>query len=76
MTNSKLALVAAAVAIAFASPAFAKTIHHAQHHYTAVPQPLYDSTAAPPSAQLQNPYYAPYINHYSGFGDFVVGGFH
>jgi hypothetical protein len=73
MSGTKFTLIAAAAAIAFASPAFAKTIRHSQENT----QQLYDySVAAPPAgASLDNPYYAPYEGGYSG-GSFPVGGFH
>ena len=75
MTKSKLALVAAAVAIAFASPAFAKTVRHSQNDAAAGHQ-LYNSTVVPPSgAQIENPYYAPYYNQNHSSGGFVLGGF-
>jgi hypothetical protein len=62
MTNSKLALAAAAFAIAFAPPAFAKTIRHSQNDASARQQ-LYNSTVVPRSGtQLQDPAYAPYTN--------------
>jgi hypothetical protein len=69
MIHSKLALVAAAVAIAFASPAFAKTIRHS----TAAGQQFYSSTAAaPPASQVESPYYAPYANHVPSSGNFII----
>jgi hypothetical protein len=72
MTNSKLMLAAAAIAIALAPPAFAKTVRHSQND-AAARQQLYNSTVVPPSgAQLQNPAYAPYANQVSG-GWFVGG---
>ena len=75
MTKSKLALVAAAVAIASASPALAKTARHSQNNAAA--QQLYNSTAVPPSgAQVENSGYAPYTNQVHSSGGFVVGGFH
>jgi hypothetical protein len=50
-TNSKLTLIAAAAAITFASPAFAKTVHHVRNSATAAQQlPLYNSTVVPPPA--------------------------
>ncbi len=49
-TKSKLTLIAAA-AITFASPAFAKTVHHVRNSATAAQQlPLYNSTVVPPPA--------------------------
>jgi hypothetical protein len=63
MINSKLALVAVAVAIAFASPAFAKTVRHSQND-AATGQKLYNSTAAaPPASQVENP---------SSSGNFII----
>jgi hypothetical protein len=60
MTRSKLAFVAVAVAIAFASPAFAKTIRHSNN----------PRAAAPP--QTGNPYYAPYANQVQSSGNFII----
>jgi hypothetical protein len=58
MLQSKLALVAA-VAIAFASPAFAKTIRHS-------------TATAPPASEAGNPYYAPYANQVQSSGNFII----
>ena len=75
MTRSKLALVAAAVAIAFASPAFAKSVRHSQND-AAARQQIYNSTAAPaPGPQLESPYYTPYYGQSHDSGGFVPGGF-
>jgi hypothetical protein len=69
MMHSKLALLAAGIAVAFASPAFAKTVRQSQNGAPARQQQLYDST------QPDNPYYAPYSNQTYSSGGFVVGGF-
>jgi hypothetical protein len=74
MIKSKLALVVAAAAIAFASPAFAKTLRHSQNDPTG--QQIYNSATVPPGAQLDNPYYAPYSGQPHDNGGFVLGGFH
>jgi hypothetical protein len=74
MIKSKLALVVGAIAIAFASPAFAKTIRHSQND-TAAQQQLYDTAAPRSGTQLENPYYAPYYGQSSPGGSFVPGGF-
>jgi hypothetical protein len=75
MTSSKFALVATAVAITLASPAFAKTVRHSQND-AANGRQLYNSTVVPPSgAQLENPAYAPYYGVAHDSGGFVVGGF-
>lgn len=76
MIRPLLAVIAAAVAIAMASPASAKTIHHARNATTAHER-FYNSTVVPPQdgAQLENPYYAPYYGGNQSSGDFVVGGF-
>jgi len=72
MTKSKLALVVAAVTIAFASPAFAKTVRHSQND-AAAGQRLYNSTAVPPSgAQPEDRYYAPYANQVPSSGNFII----
>jgi hypothetical protein len=63
MSGSKFALVAVAGVIAFASPAFAKTIHPSRTST----QRLYNSAVVPPaSSPVDNPYIAPYENTYSG----------
>jgi hypothetical protein len=72
MINPKLALVAAAVAITFALPAFAKTVRHSQND-TAAGQQFHNSTAAaPPASQVQNPYYASYANQAQSSGNFII----
>jgi hypothetical protein len=72
MIKSKLALVAVTVAIAFASPAFAKTVRHSQND-AAAGQQIYNSTAVPPSgAQVENPAYAPYANQAPSIGNFII----
>ena len=70
MSGSKFALIAAAAAIAFASPAFAKTVRHSETST----QGLYN-VVPPAASSSDNPYYTPYENSYSG-GSFPVGGFH
>jgi hypothetical protein len=72
-----MAFVAAALAIAFASPAIAKTIRHSGNHGVVHPQ-FYNSAVVSPTAggQLDDPYYAPYYDHSAPEGGFVVGGFH
>jgi hypothetical protein len=72
MIKTKLTLVVAAAAIAFASPAFAKTVRHSQND-AAARQKIYDSTAAAP--QADNPYYTPYAGQSHDSGGFVPGGF-
>jgi hypothetical protein len=72
MTNSKLMLAAAAIAIVLAPPAFAKTVRHSQND-AAARQQLYNSTVVPPSgAQPENPYYAPYANQVPSSGNFII----
>lgn len=69
MIHSKLALVAVAVAIAFASPVFAKTIRHS----TAAGQQFYNpKAAAPPASQVGSRYYAPYANQAPSSGNFII----
>jgi hypothetical protein len=75
MSKTKLALVAAAAVIAFASPALAKTARHSQNDGVRQQQ-IYDSAVVPLAASRgDNPYYAPYANSNAG-PSFPVGGFH